>query len=206
MTDPLSPPPAPAPPPPPPSARGSEAAIWVLPLLATLVVAILLLRRVDAAPELLRHDLVPLWCSFVLTYVGCAAISLLPAPLGQRVDGILDRHLLRWGSGLYGVVALSVFLRLEILSFIETLREWPGGNSLWRGLLRDWLIGFSIESLRNAISAVTWPASVVIKHGWQGLAGFGLASSAVFGLGRRLLPGEHARVEKPETPQSDSKE
>lgn len=170
--------------------------MWVLPLLAALVVAILLLRRSGLAPQVLQHDLVPLWCSFVLTYVGCAAISLLPAPLGQRVDGLLDRHLLRWGSGLYGVVALAVFLRLEILSFIEALGDWQGSDALVRSLVRDWLIGFSLESLRNAISAVTWPVSVLLRHGWQGLAGFGIAASAVFALGRRMLPGEHARVEK----------
>lgn len=187
-----------SPPPPPSATRGSEAAVWVLPLLATLVIAILLLRRIDAAPELLRHDLVPLWCSFVLTYVGCAAISLLPAPLGKHVDGILDHHLQRWGSGLYGVVALSVFLRLEIPSFFEALREWPSSDSMWRSLLSDWLIGFSVESLRNAISAATWPLAVITKHGWQDFIGFSAAASAVFGLGSRLLPGEHARIEKPE--------
>jgi len=184
----------------PADARAHDSAVWVLPLLAMLVVAILLLRRFEAAPGLLRHPLVPLWCSFVLTYVGCAAISLLPAPLGRHVDRLLDQHLLRWGSGLYGVVALAVFLRLELLSFADSLREWPGGGSFWRGLFRDWLFGFSMESLRNAISGVTWPAAIVTRHGWQGLVGFGLAAAAVFGLGRRLLPREHVRVEKERTP------
>jgi hypothetical protein len=175
--------------------RQARTARWLLPAMAAGVVALLLARRAGMGGPLLEHPLLPLWASFVLTYVGCTALSLMPAPLGQRLDELLDRHLQSWGSGLYGVISLAVFLRLELASALESWGNVSGMDRLWRNLLWDWLVGFSMESMRNAISAVTWPLPVLREHRWQGLLAFMLACSVVFALGRRLLPERHRRLD-----------
>jgi hypothetical protein len=125
---------------------------------------------------------------FCLTYLGTAAINLAPAPLRWRIDRLLDSHLQRWGTGLYGLITLSFFLPLELRSTLQTLSESDPGDSFLRELLRDWVLGFSLESLRNAIKAVTWPAAVIRECGWQGLLALVGACSAVFGAGKRWLP------------------
>jgi len=45
---------------------------------------------------------------FCLTYLGTAAINLAPASLGWRIDRLLHSHLQRWGTGLYGLITLSM--------------------------------------------------------------------------------------------------
>jgi len=102
---------------------------------------------------------------FCLTYLGTAAISLAPAPLGWRIDRLLDSHLQRWGTGLYGLITLSFFLPLELRSALRTLSESDPGDSFLRELLRDWVLGVSLDGLRNAIMAVTWPAAVIRECG-----------------------------------------
>ncbi|MCG6116593.1 MAG: hypothetical protein MEQ07_00090 [Aquimonas sp.] len=172
-----------------------EHAHWLLPALAALAVAVLLLRQLDPAIlPLSQHPLVPLWSLFVLTYVGVAAISLMPAPLGNALDRVLSQRLQQSGAGLYGVLALAIFLRLEANSFAEA---WANTNmqNLLRSLLQEWLVGFSLDSLMNSIQALVWPGTLISKHGWQSAAVFVLACAAVFELGKRLLPEAHGRME-----------
>lgn len=173
-----------------------RGALILLPALAALAVALLTARRLLPDLPWLDHALVPLWCAFVLTYVGAATISLLPAPLGGPVDRLLDSQLKQWGSGVYGLIALSVFLRLEAQSLIEGLQNIRGGSDWVKGMLRDWLIGFSVESLKNLISAAVWPARVIQHAGVWGFLAFLAACSAVFELGRRLMPEQQARLEE----------
>lgn len=187
------------------SQRPSErTALLLLPALAALAVGLLLAPRWLPELPLLDHPLLSWWCAFVLTYVGAASISLLPAPLGKAVDSALDRHLSQWGAGVYGLIALSVFLPLELRSLVASLREFDGGGDWLRGLLRDWLIGFSAESLRNLITAAIWPARAIQEAGAWGFLGFLGACSAVFELGRRLMPESQARLEERHTAQDET--
>ena len=178
-----------------PQRPSERTALLLLPALAALAVGLLLARRWLPELPLLDHPLLPWWCAFVLTYVGAASVSLLPAPLGKAVDSALDRHLSQWGVGVYGLIALSVFLPLELRSLVDSLRDFDGGGDWLRGLLRDWLIGFSAESLRNMISAAIWPARAIQEAGVWGFLGFLGACSAVFELGRRLMPEQQARLD-----------
>ncbi|SDD69857.1 hypothetical protein [Aquimonas voraii] len=187
-----------------PSSSSSRAQI-LLPALAGLAVAALLLRRLLPELSLLQHPLIPLWCAFVLTYVGAAAISLLPAPLGRPIDRLLDKHLGQWGAGVYGLIGLSVFLRLEAQSLIEGLQEMRDAAEVAKGLLRDWLIGFSIESLKNVIAASIWPVQVIRQGGVWGFLGFLGACSAVFEIGRRWMPELQARLEAEAPEAGDAK-
>ncbi|WP_395794070.1 hypothetical protein [Aquimonas sp.] len=181
-----------------------RAALILLPTLAASAVALLLARRLLPEHALLDHPLLPLWCVFVFTYVGAATLSLLPAPLGRPIDRMLDRHLSQWGAGVYGLIALSFFLRLELLSLIEGLRETREGAEWVQGMLREWLIGFSVESLKNAISAAIWPTRIIAAHGVQSFLLFFAAASAVFELGRRVMPEQQARLEQ-DTPRERKK-
>jgi hypothetical protein len=111
---------------------------------------------------------------------------------------MLDRHLSQWGAGVYGLIALSFFLRLELISLIERLRETREGAEWVQGMLREWLIGFSVESLKNAISAAIWPARIIAAHGVHSFLLFFAAASAEFELGRRVMPEQQARLKKDE--------
>lgn len=174
-------------------------ALVLLPALAAVAVALLLARRLLPEAGPLAHPLLPLWCAFVLTYVGVLSVSLLPKPLGGAIDRFLDRHLQQWGLGVYGVVALSFFLRLEAQSLLASLQAGFDGADFAQSMLRDWLLGFSAESLRNLVSAAIWPARLIQQHGVWAFLGFLGAASAVFALGRRLMPELQARVDgKPE--------
>jgi hypothetical protein len=179
-------------------ASNANPALILLPALAATAVVLLLARRLLPEPEWLQFPLIPLWCAFVLTYVGAATISLLPAPLGRPIDRLLDKHLGQWGAGVYGLIGLSVFLRLEAQSLIEGLQEMRDASELAKGLLRDWLIGFSVESLKNVIAASIWPAQVIRQGGVWGFLGFLGACSAVFEIGRRWMPELQARLEPTE--------
>lgn len=177
------------------SPSSDSRVLILLPALAALAVAVLLARRLLPELAVLQYPLIPLWCAFVLTYVGAAAISLLPAPLGGPIDRLLDRQLSQWGAGVYGLVGLSVFLRLEAQSLIAGLQEMGAASEWAKGMLRDWLIGFSVESMKNMISATIWPARVIQQGGVWGFLAFLGACSAVFELGRRLMPEQQARLE-----------
>jgi hypothetical protein len=183
------------------STSSNSRVLFLLPALAAVAVSLLLLRRLLPELDALQHPLIPLWCAFVLTYVGAATISLLPAPLGRPIDRMLDSQLSQWGAGVYGLVGLSVFLRLEAQSFIESLQEMGEASEWAQGLLRDWLIGFSVESMNNMLAAMLWPMRVMQQAGVWGFLGFLGACSAVFELGRRLMPEQQARLEEdsPET-------
>ena len=187
------------------SSSSDSRVLFLLPALAALAVALLLARRLLPALDMLQHPLIPLWCAFVLTYVGAATISLLPAPLGRPIDRMLDSQLSQWGAGVYGLVGLSVFLRLEAQSFIESLQEMGEASEWAKGMLRDWLIGFSVESMNNMFSALLWPMRVIQQAGVWGLLGFLCACSAVFELGRRLMPEQQARLEE-ESPETSAAE
>jgi hypothetical protein len=178
------------------SSSSDSRVLFLLPALAAVAVSLLLLRRLLPELDVLQHPLIPLWCAFVLTYVGAATISLLPAPLGGPIDRMLDSQLSQWGAGVYGLVGLSVFLRLEAQSLIESLQEMREASEWAQGLLRDWLIGFSVESMKNMISATIWPARVIQQGGVWGFLAFLGACSAVFELGRRLMPEQQARLEE----------
>lgn len=171
-----------------------EHAHWLLPALAGLAVVALLLRQLMPELPLLQHPLLPLWCLFVLTYVGVAAISLMPAPLGEALDRMLTSRLQQSGAGLYGVIALAIFLRLEASSFAEAWAS-TSMQSLVSSLLREWLIGFSLDSLMNSIQALVWPGTLISRHGWLQAGLFVLACVAVFELGKRMLPEAHRRME-----------
>jgi hypothetical protein len=187
------------------SSSSDSRVLFLLPALAALAVALLLARRLLPALDMLQHPLIPLWCAFVLTYVGAATISLLPAPLGRPIDRMLDSQLSQWGAGVYGLVGLSVFLRLEAQSFIESLQEMGEASEWAKGMLRDWLIGFSVESMKNMFAAMLWPMRVIQQAGVWGLLGFLCACSAVFELGRRLMPEQQARLEE-ESPETSAAE
>jgi len=186
------------------SSSSDSRVLFLLPALAAVAVSLLLLRRLLPELDVLQHPLIPLWCAFVLTYVGAATISLLPAPLGGPIDRMLDSQLSQWGAGVYGLVGLSVFLRLEAQSLIESLQEMREASEWAKGLLRDWLIGFSVESMKNMISATIWPARVIQQSGVWGFLGFLGACSAVFELGRRLMPEQQARLEDSDEATADN--
>src|SRR5690606_10059746 len=97
-----------------------------------------------------------------------AALLLLSAfgelPLARKALRGMGTHVVNSGVGFYGLVTLSRFLHLEALDLIEGLEA--GLPVTMRELVKDWVIGFSLDSLMNTIEAFQWPWKLLLPAGW----------------------------------------
>ncbi len=92
-----------------------------------------------------------------------------------------------WG-GYYGLAALTIFLLAELRDLIPAVLEFePTQRSLTRAAIA-WLIGFSVDSMMNAIWASLWPILLYTKHGLAHLGIFAGVAWGVFTLGGQIFP------------------
>lgn len=127
---------------------------------------------------------------FLLCYAFVVGTSWLPPSiLSRRVDAFLDRWIKTGATGFYGVMALATYAHLELRTFVESVVEFEFGSDLVRDTLMQWVMGFSVDSLKNFVMAMAWPATLWGKQA-TGLAPVILvaASWGVYEIGRRLLP------------------
>lgn len=126
---------------------------------------------------------------FCVIYAAIVASSWLPeGRLSVRVDRLLDRWVRNSGSGYYGLMALAVFVPLELASTWQALTGWEWSREAIGSAVMQWITGFSMDSLRNFISAMIWPGHLVPEYG-VGRAGVLFAATwGLFELGRRRLP------------------
>lgn len=137
---------------------------------------------------------------FLIVYAAIVVAGSLPAHwISARLDDVLDRWVRdRTGSGFYGMVALGHFAHAELHDVIGGLSS---GWGLIQGSVVQYLIGFSLESLANMISAFLWPFRMFSAEGAIPTLVFGLACWAVFQVGRNFLPvPDLSKPEKPEDP------
>lgn len=134
--------------------------------------------------------------SFLALY---AVLVLLQGPhsaiLGAGLKQRLQRAIVNSGVGFYGVVTLARFLQLELHDVLAALREFELTRSQMQGMLRDWLIGFSIQSLMNSIDAMLWPFKLMNAHGMVTAAIVVAPLWALYRLGGMLFPELHALIE-----------
>lgn len=212
----LPPPPPQQPPVPPPdlvvaapgSARAQMTRGIALSEEQRLVLAVFTIAGVVLciAELFIADDWLPgLFGMFLIVYAAIVVAGSLPAHwISSRLDNVLDRWVRdRTGSGFYGMVALGHFAHAELHDVIDLDDGLFAGWDFVTGSIVQHLIGFSMESITNMISAFLWPFRMFSAEGAVPTLVFGLACWAVFQVGRNFLPVPD--LTKPEDPTAPKK-
>jgi len=131
--------------------------------------------------------------SFLALYGVIVALQRTPPDrLSPRLRQRLQATIVRSGVGFYGVMTLARFLQLELHDLLDAAWSFEISRDTFIGLARDWLIGFSAESLRNTIDAFMWPVRLMSAQGMPVAAVLVLAAWSLYALGARVFPEAHA--------------
>ena len=139
----------------------------------------------------IAEDWLPgLFGMFLIVYTAIVVAGSLPAHwISTRLDSVLDRWVRdKTGSGFYGMVALAHFAHAEVYDVFDPDDGLFSGWDFVQGSIVQHLIGFSIQSVTNMISAFLWPFRMLSAEGALPTLVFGLACWAVFLVGRNFLP------------------
>lgn len=141
--------------------------------------------------------------AFLFVYAAAAIVSRLPDAWGG-VQGRtwMRKHVGDLGAGFYGVMGLAVFLQLEAQTLVDQLGGATPIRSFVAELGVNWLIGFSIESFKNFVQALIWPANLISDLGARGAVMVAGICWGILWLASRLLPAEclECEVEQSEEP------
>ena len=119
------------------------------------------------------------------------AFSGIASTLGQRMRAAVISK----GVGFYGVMTMARFLQLELHDLVEGLGEFAATREQVFGMAKDWLIGFSAQSIKNTVHAFLWPMKLV---GDYGIFRSGIVAGSawmLYALGARVFPDLHAGIE-----------
>lgn len=145
-------------------------------------------------------------------FVGCflavyATLVLLQSPhsavFGAGLKRRLQQAIISSGVGFYGVVSLSRFLQLELHDVLDALRGFELSRAQVGGMVRDWLIGFSMQSLMNSIEAMLWPFKMLSALGMVKAAVVFVPLWALYRLGGWVFPELAAQIEAEEAALDD---
>jgi hypothetical protein len=102
-----------------------------------------------------------------------------------------------YGGGVYGTGAAITLLILSARSLQAEWAQAAGPGDFLRGMTLEWWMGFSGESIRNAVQAGIWPVHWYSGHGLMAAAAVGAAAWAGDALAdawrrRNPLPADEA--------------
>lgn len=187
--------------PPPPPMQSPRPTRVQLQLLVGLFVVGVALALVGALGDFRYHVHVELGGMFLATYSTMVALSWLPpSVLSRRADKLLDRWVRSSGAGYYGVMALGVFVSLEIGNFFENFLHFELDV---KRMILERLMRFSTQSLENFIKSMAWPGLILPRGQFTGAALLVGATWGVFKATSRVLP--HATFAKREKPKKAKK-
>lgn len=92
-------------------------------------------------------------------------------------EGVLSR-VEQYGGGVYGTGAGITLLILTIGSLGEEWAKADGVMDFLRGMSVEWWMGFSADSIQNAVQAGMWPMHWYAEHGWLAALAVGAAAWA----------------------------
>lgn len=122
---------------------------------------------------------------------------------GDRLQRRLHAAISSSGVGFYGIACVSRFLQLELHDLLEAVAEFEVSRQQVMGMLRDLLIGFSVQSLMNSIQSFIWPVQVFASYGvFKALLVLG-PLWLLYRFGAWLYPAMHREIEKDEVPDLD---
>ncbi|HEU0052482.1 MAG TPA: hypothetical protein VFQ39_04860 [Longimicrobium sp.] len=103
----------------------------------------------------------------------------------------------QWGGGGYGTVAFATWLFLELLTL---QRDWASADGVAGFVERNalqWLLGFSGDTIKNAVWAGMWPVYWFTRHGLVPVLVAGGLAWAVNAVAERWpVPPAAARAEE----------
>lgn len=138
-------------------------------------------------------------------FIGCflllyGTLIVLQRPffsgLGKTLQKRMHMAIASSGVGFYGVMTLARFFQLELHDVLADLADLDLSQLRLRGLVLDWLIGFSMQSLKNSIDAFMWPLKLMSAYGKAGAAIVVGAAWGLYWLGARVFPDVHAAIEQ----------
>lgn len=181
-----NPPPPPAPPAPLPTGSGARANLlagWFAVQAGASIALILAWRfGYSTHPEILGT------CgSFLAIHVVLLGLFRYSEhPLARSALQRFGARLVHSGVGFYGLMTLARFLQLEVEDILADLAgDWSGSLG---GFIREWVIGFSIDSLRNSIEAFQWPWKLLLRTGWPWTIGALACCWLPYALAGRMFP------------------
>lgn len=138
------------------------------------------LVSVALARDLHRSPLVP------VVLMGTMAVCLVRAGWGwlrgpsrraRLREGVLS-HVEAYGGGVYGTGAGITLLVLSAATLREEWARAGGWMDCLRGMTWDFWMGFSGDSIRNAVQAGLWPIHWYAEHGLMAAMAVGAAAWA----------------------------
>jgi len=134
--------------------------------------------------------------SFLLIYAVLIVLqrrtfSGIVGTAGQRMRAAIISK----GVGFYGVMTMARFLQLELHDLVDGLGEFAVTREQVFGMAKDWLIGFSAQSLRNSIDAFLWPMKLMGDYGMFRAGVMGGSAWVLYALGAKVFPDVHAGIE-----------
>lgn len=175
-----------------PTGSGKRIALLVIAALGVTLCA----ARPAVAP--VPAGMVQLFGAALCVYATIVALAWYPIPwLSRRLEQAFEHVLQAKQTGWYLVVALASFARAEVSSVLAYRESEFSPQQAALGFLKEYLTGFSLDSLMNAIWAPLWPMGMMQRHGLGPTAIFALVVYGLYALGARTL-GE-ARIEIADT-------
>lgn len=99
---------------------------------------------------------VPIWLLVCIVRGHMLSFACLPAM--RRGVAYTRYHLMEYGGGFYGVVAVVMFINLELARLWQATQELTQFEGSWIKALIPWLMDFGIDSIMNGIYSFVWPA------------------------------------------------
>jgi hypothetical protein len=129
--------------------------------------------------------------AFLFVYAAAALVSRLPETWGgARGRAWVREKMGDLGAGFYGVMGLTVFVLLEIQTLLADFYGPTPVRTFLTNLGLSWLMGFSLDSLKNLLMAMVWPVQLVDALGTRAaLIVAGLCWGLLWGASR-LLPAD----------------
>lgn len=172
-----------------PAAGQAPPAHGQIALLLAYLGAGLLLLAIGALFEGSAGVVVRLIGPFLCCHAAIVAASWLPAGvLSRRLDTFLDRWVGDIGGGFYGLMALAMFVRLEVDAVYQEVTGFDFSAGAIGGAVLPWVIGFSLDSLLNSIKAAIWLPYLFGQIGLWGTAATVGMAWGLFAFGSRVFP------------------
>lgn len=108
--------------------------------------------------------------------------------LRKKVSHFTSQGVSGTATGYYSLAALAVFTHAELKDLLDLLVSFQLDSFRIRDVLVPHLIGFSVDSMMNAIWSAMWPLLIYTRSGLMPTAIFAALAWTVFWVGGRFFP------------------
>jgi len=104
--------------------------------------------------------------TFLAVYSAFMIVSVADVPfLGPRVEAFIEEWVREEGKfSFYGLMAATYFVKWEIELLIQEIRTFEFTTNNLIGTIIGRVLGFSLETLMNALSTLIWPVHAITEY------------------------------------------